>query len=282
MERPYIMAIDQGTTGTRVILFDHDGSIKSEAYREIKQIYPHPGWVEHDPMEYWSTVIGCTEEAFRKANTGAETVAAIGITNQRETTILWDSDTGVPLYNAIVWQCRRSAKICDELKAAGYEQMVREKTGLFIDAYFSGTKIKWIIDNVPGVKEKIARGKVLMGTIDVWLMWKFSGGRYHVTDFSNASRTLLLNIHTLSWDPELLQMLDIPESILSELKPSSGVLAVSAKEVFFGQEVPIAGVAGDQHAATFGQTCFKPGMVKNTYGTALALFMNIGEKAVLS
>lgn len=282
MAKKYIMAVDQGTTGTRVILFDQAGDVHSTAYREIEQIFPQPGWVEHNPREYWQTVMDCTKEALETGNARAEEIASIGITNQRETTILWDKDTGEPVYNAIVWQCRRTAPMCDELKAKGYEQMVREKTGLVIDAYFSCTKIKWIIDNVPGVKEKIAQGKINMGTIDSWLIWNLSGGAAHVTDYSNASRTLQLNIHKLEWDEELLEMAGVPAEILPELKPSSGVMATTAKDVFFGAEIPIAGVAGDQHAATFGQTCFKPGMAKNTYGTALALMMNIGEKAVLS
>ncbi len=282
VETGYVMAIDQGTTGTRVILFDHEGEIRSSAYHEVRQIFPHPGWVEHDPREYWDTVMRGTDEALKAGNIKPEEINSIGITNQRETTIFWDRYTGEPLYHAIVWQCRRSADICEELKSAGYEQLVREQTGLVIDAYFSGTKIKWIIDNVDGVKEKIQQGRVCMGTIDSWLMWKLSGGAYHVTDYSNASRTLLLNVHTLQWDPQLLEMLQIPESILPELKPTSGTLAVTSPSVFFGQEIPIAGAAGDQHAATFGQTCFEKGMAKNTYGTALALMMNIGEQFMLS
>jgi glycerol kinase len=282
MDKKYIMAIDQGTTGTRVILFTHAGDVHATAYREIEQIFPQPGWVEHNPREYWQTVLDCTKEVLETGKAQAEEIAASGITNQRETTILWDKDSGEPVYNAIVWQCRRTAPLCDELKAKGYEQMVREKTGLVIDAYFSATKIKWIIENVPGVKEKIAQSKIYMGNIDSWIMWNLSGGTSHVTDYSNASRTMLLNIHTLQWDQELLEAVGISEKILPELMPSSGVMATTAKDVFFGAEIPIAGVAGDQHAATFGQTCFKPGMAKNTYGTALALMMNIGEQAVLS
>jgi glycerol kinase len=265
-----------------VILFNHAGDVHATAYREIEQIFPQPGWVEHNPREHWQTVMDCTKEVLETGKAKAEEIAAIGITNQRETTILWDKDTGEPVYNAIVWQCRRTAPLCDELKAKGYEQMVREKTGLVIDAYFSATKIKWIIENVPGVKEKIAQNKIYMGNIDSWIMWNLSGGASHVTDYSNASRTMLLNIHTLQWDQELLEVVGIPEKILPELMPSSGVMATTAKDVFFGAEIPVAGVAGDQHAATFGQTCFKPGMAKNTYGTALALMMNIGEQAVLS
>lgn len=282
MDKKYIMSIDQGTTGTRVILFNRNGDIHSAAYREIKQIFPQPGWVEHNPKDYWKTVMDCTKDALRNGKVKAEEIAAIGITNQRETTILWDKYTGEPVYNAIVWQCRRTAIMCDELKAKGYEQVVRKKTGLTIDAYFSATKIKWIIENVSGVKEKIAQGKIYMGNVDSWIIWNLSGGTVHVTDYSNASRTMLLNIHTLKWDPELLEVVGIPENILPDLMPSSGIMATTTKNVFFDVEIPIAGVAGDQHAATFGQTCFKPGMAKNTYGTALALMMNIGEKPVLS
>jgi glycerol kinase len=224
----------------------------------------------------------CTKDVLKNGKVKAEEIAAIGITNQRETTILWDKYTGEPVYNAIVWQCRRTALMCDELKAKGYEQMVRTKTGLTIDAYFSATKIKWIIENVSGVKEKIAQGKIYMGNVDSWIIWNLSGGTVHVTDYSNASRTMLLNIHKLIWDTELLEMVGVPEDILPDLMPSSGIMATTTKNVFFDVEIPIAGVAGDQHAATFGQTCFKPGMAKNTYGTALALMMNIGEKPVLS
>lgn len=282
MSKKYIMSIDQGTTGTRVILFNQHGLIHSSSYSEIRQIFPNPGWVEHDPMEYWETTIQCAKEALEKGNAKASEIAAIGITCQRETTVMWDKETGIPVYNAIVWQSRQTAHICEDLKARGYDEAVRNKTGLFIDAYFSATKIKWIIDNVSGVKEKILKGKICMGNIDSWLIWKLSDGEYHAEDYSNASRTMLLNIHTLQWDKELLEALDIPESILPELMPSSGIMATTSKRVFFGEEIPIAGDAGDQHAATFGQTCFKPGMAKNTYGTALALMMNIGEKAVLS
>lgn len=282
VDEKYVMAIDQGTTGTRVILFNHEGDIRATAYREIKQIFPQPGWVEQDPWEYWQTVMDCTTEVLESGEVQAEEIVTIGITNQRETTILWDKETGEPVYNAIVWQCRRTALMCDELKAKGYEQMVRKKTGLTIDAYFSATKIKWIIENVSGVKQKIIQGKIYMGNIDSWIIWNLSGGAWHVTDYSNASRTMLLNIHKLIWDMELLEMVGIPEDILPDLMPSSGIIATTAKNVFFGVEIPIAGVAGDQHAATFGQTCFKAGMAKNTYGTALALMMNIGEKVILS
>jgi len=282
MEKEYVMAIDQGTTGTRVILFNRDGTVKGSRYQEIRQIYPRPGWVEHDPLEYLSTVRTCSEQLFRAEKVDAREVASIGITNQRETTILWEKATGKPIHNAIVWQCRRSAAICDRLKAQGYEQMVREKTGLVIDAYFSSTKIMWLMENIPGLKERMQNGEILMGNIDSWLIWNFSGGQYHVTDFSNASRTMLFDIYTKEWDSELLKMTGIPKEILPSVRPSSGVLAESVAGTFFGAAIPIAGVAGDQHAATFGQGCFEPGMVKNTYGTALALFMNTGETPVVS
>ena len=282
MEKRFIMAIDQGTTGTRVVLFNKEGQIHASAYREIKQIFPKPGWVEHDPNEYWDTTMVCTAEAFEKGNTSAAEIAAIGITCQRETTILWDKDTGEPVYNAIVWQSRQSASICEELKESGYEDYIKERTGLLIDAYFSGTKIKWIIDNVPGVKEKVNQKKICFGNVDSWLMYKLSGGASHVEDYSNASRTMLLDIHDLKWDAKIMDALSVPEHILPDLKPSSGVLMVTSKDVFFGHEVPVAGDAGDQHAATFGQTCFEPGMAKNTYGTSLALMMNIGEELKMS
>ena len=280
-DKKYVMAIDQGTTGTRVILFSRDGVPAASSYEEVEQIYPHPGWVEHDPNQYFEGTVRGMKDVLRKAKSGWEDVAAIGITCQRETTTLWDRETGEPLANSIVWMCRRTADLCEELKEQGYEEMVREKTGLFIDAYFSGTKIKWILDNVPGVREKAEQGRVCMGTVDTWLMWKLSGGRYHVTDYSNASRTMFLNIHTLSWDEELMGVLGIPKSILPELRPSSGIMAYTDESIC-GAEVPFAGDAGDQHAATFGQTCFEPGMAKNTYGTALALMMNIGQEPKLS
>jgi glycerol kinase len=282
MEKRFIMSIDQGTTGTRVILFNKEGKVHSSGYREIKQYYPSPGWVEHDANEYWDTTLICAKEALDNGKASPKEIEAIGITCQRETTVLWDKITGEPVYRAIVWQSRQTAQICEELKKKGYEGMVKEKTGLPIDAYFSGTKIRWIIDNVPGVKEKIAAGRILMGNVDSWLIWKLSGGAYHVEDYSNASRTMLLNVISLEWDDELLNMLDIPRSILPELKPSSGFLGATSREVFFGEEIPITGDAGDQQAATFGQTCFEPGMAKNTYGTALALMMNVGEKLVQS
>jgi glycerol kinase len=278
----YIMAIDQGTTGTRVILFTHAGEVHSMAYREIHQIYPHPGWVEHDPVEIWQSVLQCAEEALRGGRVDIRQVKGIGITNQRESTILWRKDTGQPVANSICWQCRRSASICDELKNAGREPKIREKTGLVIDAYFSATKIKWIMDNVEGVRRQIDRGNICMGNIDAWIIWNLTGGKAHVTDFSNASRTMLLNIHTLKWDPEILYWLEIPETILPRVLPSSGPMAVTDPGAFFGGKIPIAGDAGDQQAATFGQACFHPGLAKNSYGTALAVMMNIGETPALS
>lgn len=278
MEKRFIMAIDQGTTGTRVALVDHDGRIFASAYREIRQIYQKPGWVEHDANEYWDTTMACAVEVFEKSGAGAANVAAIGIACQRETTILWDRDTGEPLYYAVVWQSRQSAGICEELKEKGLDGYVRERTGLLIDAYFSGTKIKWIIDNVPGVKEKVRAGKVCFGNVDSWLMYKLSGGASHVEDYTNASRTMLLDIHTLRWDEKIMDALEIPAGLLPGLKPSSGVLTVTSRDVFFGQEIPVAGDAGDQQAAVFGQACFEPGMAKNTYGTALAMMMNIGDE----
>jgi glycerol kinase len=280
--KKFVMAIDQGTTGTRVILFNHAGEIHAMAYREIRQFYPQPGWVEHDPDEIWQTVLTCTEEACEQGGVKPEEIAAIGITNQRESTILWEKDTGRPIYNSICWQCRRSAGICDDLKGKGYESSITEKTGLLIDAYFSATKIMWIMENVEGTRKKIENRNICMGNIDSWITWNLSKARSHVTDYSNASRTLLLNIHTLSWDEDILAWTGIPEHILPALKPSSGIMAETHPDVFFGAAVPISGAAGDQHAATFGQTCFKPGMAKNTYGTALALMMNIGEKPVPS
>ncbi len=286
MDKKYILTIDQGTTGSRVILFNHEGQAAFSAYREIRQIYPNPGWVEHDPDEYVSSVLACAEEVFLRSGIIPAQIEAIGITNQRETTILWDRESGKPLYNAIVWQCRRTADYCDMLKSQGYEKEIREKTGLFIDPYFSATKIKWIIDNVDGVKQKIEAGKVCMGTVDSWLIFNLSGGKYHVTDYSNASRTMLLNIHSLDWDEDILEILTIDRQILPELKPTSGIMAHTDKGGAFGKvfncKIPVSGVAGDQQSALFGQGCFKPGMAKNTYGTALGLMMNIGSKPVMS
>jgi glycerol kinase len=286
VDEKYILAIDQGTTGTRVILFNHGGEVVHSAYREIRQIFPNPGWVEHDPDEQVASVYACTEEVFLSSGISPAQVEAIGITNQRETTILWDKDSGRPLYNAIVWQCRRTSDYCSMLKSQGYEKIIREKTGLLIDPYFSATKVKWIIDNVGGVKQKIAKGKVCMGNVDSWLIYNLSGGRYHVTDYSNASRTLLLNIHTLDWDDEILGIFGIDRNMLPNLKPTSGTLAYTDKNGAFGKifnrEIPVSGVAGDQQSALFGQGCFKPGAAKNTYGTSLCLMANIGAKPILS
>ena len=277
----YILAFDQGTTSSRAILFDQSGHIKALAQKEFTQIYPQPGWVEHDPNEIWSTQVGVAAEAILKAGLQATDIAAIGITNQRETTVVWDKRTGEALCNAIVWQDRRTAAYCDSLKREGHEPMIREKTGLVIDAYFSATKIRWILDNVPGAKEKAAAGHLAFGTIDSWLIWNMTGKKVHVTDVTNASRTLLYNINTLSWDEELLNLFGIPESMLPEVKSPSEVVGETASSLFAAR-IPIAGIAGDQHAALFGQMCTKPGMVKNTYGTGCFMLMNIGDKPILS
>lgn len=280
----YVMALDQGTTSSRCIIFNENGLPVSTSQKEFKQIYPEGGWVEHDPMEIWATQFGVATETLLKSNIKAEDIEAIGITNQRETTIVWDRRTGLPVYNAIVWQCRRTADYCDELKAKGVDKIIKEKTGLVLDAYFSATKIKWILDNVPTARREANRGNLIFGTVDTWLMWNLTKGKVHVTDYTNASRTMLFNIHELKWDKELLELLelfDIPESMLPEVKPSSCVYGQAA-ESLFGVEIPIAGDAGDQQAALFGQTCFKPGMAKNTYGTGCFLLMNTGDKAVES
>ncbi|AYO31698.1 MAG: glycerol kinase [Thermoanaerobacteraceae bacterium] len=277
----YVMALDQGTTSSRAIIFDENGSIVSVANKEFTQIYPKPGWVEHDPMEIWGTQIGVAKEVLEKAGISPEDIAAIGITNQRETTIVWDKNTGKPVYNAIVWQCRRTAPICDDLKNKGLAETIRKKTGLVVDAYFSGTKVKWILDNVEGVREKAEKGEVIFGNVDTWLIWNLTGGKVHVTDYSNASRTMLFNIHKLEWDEDILKELNIPKAMLPEPKPSSHIYGKTSKEVF-GAEVPIAGDAGDQQAALFGQACYSAGMAKNTYGTGCFMLMNTGEKAVES
>jgi glycerol kinase len=277
----YILALDQGTTSSRAIIFDHNGKVISVAQQEFTQIYPKPGWVEHDPEEILTSQINVAKQAIEKANINPKDIAAIGITNQRETTVVWEKDTGKPVYNAIVWQCRRTAPICDELKREGLENIIKEKTGLVIDAYFSGTKIKWILDNVPGVREKAEKGKVLFGNIDTWLIWNLTKGKVHVTDYSNASRTMIFNIHKLDWDEDILKHLQIPRAILPEPKPSSFIYGYTDKEIF-GVEIPISGDAGDQQAALFGQACYKPGMVKNTYGTGCFMLMNTGEKAFTS
>ncbi|RXI49834.1 glycerol kinase [Clostridium tetani] len=277
----YVMALDQGTTSSRCIIFNERGLIVSVAQREFKQIYPKGGWVEHDPMEIWATQFSVATEAMAKANIEASEIASIGITNQRETTIVWDKRTGLPVYNAIVWQCRRTAQICDELKEKGLTKTIRNKTGLVLDAYFSGTKIKWILDNVAGAREEAEKGNLIFGTVDTWLIWNLTKGKVHVTDYSNASRTMIYNIHELKWDDELLEALDIPKSMLPEVKPSSYVYG-ETNSTLFGSSIPIAGVAGDQQAALFGQMCHQEGTAKSTYGTGCFLLMNTGEKAVKS
>ena len=277
----FIMAFDAGTTSNRCILFNQHGEICSSAQKEFTQIFPKPGWVEHDAREIWATQLGVAAEAMGKIGAAAADIAAIGITNQRETTIVWDRHTGEPVYNAIVWQCRRTSQYCDELKARGCADMIREKTGLVVDAYFSGPKIRWILENVPGARDRAERGELLFGTVETWLIWNLTGGRVHVTDYSNASRTMLFNINTLDWDDELLALMGIPRSMLPAPMPSSGIYGTTDPG-FFGAPVPIAGAAGDQQAALFGQTCFKSGEAKNTYGTGCFLLMNTGEKPVFS
>lgn len=282
MSGKYILSIDQGTTSSRAILFNHDGEIVNVAQQEFQQYFPSPGIVEHKPQEIWSSVMAVVAEVLTNTNASAQDVAAIGITNQRETTVIWDKNTGKPVYNALVWQSMQTADICSDLEEKGYQDMIREKTGLLINPYFSGTKVKWILDNVDGAREKAENGDLLFGTIDSWLIWKFSGGEAHVTDYTNASRTLMFNIHELKWDDELLDMLGVPKSMLPEVRSSSEVYAHTETYHFFGQEVPVSGVAGDQQAALFGQGCFDEGMAKNTYGTGCFTLMNTGEKAVQS
>ena len=277
----YIMALDAGTTSSRCILFNKKGEMVSVAQKEFTQHFPKPGWVEHDANEIWSTQLGVAVEAVLKAGATAADIAAIGITNQRETTIVWDKNTGEPVCNAIVWQCRRTSEYCDSLKAKGLVDTFRQKTGLVIDAYFSGTKLKWILDHVPGARERAENGELLFGTVETWLIWKLTKGRVHVTDYSNASRTMLFNINTLEWDEEILAELDIPKCMLPEVKPSSCVYGETDSQ-FFGAPVAIGGAAGDQHAALFGQTCFEPGEAKNTYGTGCFMLMNTGETPVFS
>ena len=279
--KKYIMALDAGTTSNRCILFDEKGTICAVAQKEFAQHFPQPGWVEHDANEIWDTQLEVARQALKNAGAQASDIAAIGITNQRETTIIWDKETGEPIAPAIVWQCRRTAEIVDGLKAKGLETRFKEKTGLVLDAYFSGTKIKWILDHIEGARERAERGELLFGTVDCWLIWKLTGGRVHVTDYSNASRTMLFNIHTLKWDEEILKELDIPASILPEAKPSSEVYGVTDAELF-GGEIPIGGAAGDQQAALFGQTCYNPGQAKNTYGTGCFMLMNTGHQPVAS
>ena len=279
--RKYIMALDAGTTSNRCILFNHKREIVSVAQKEFTQIFPEPGWVEHDAKEIWSTQLGVAVEAMSKAGVQADGIAAIGITNQRETTIVWDKKTGEPVYNAIVWQCRRTSGYCDDLKEKGLSGIIRQKTGLVIDAYFSATKIKWILDNVPGARRRAENGELLFGTVDTWLIWKLTKGRAHVTDYSNASRTMMYNINDLKWDEDILKELDIPSSMLPEVHASSEIYGM-ADSSFFGGSIPVASAAGDQQAALFGQACFNKGDVKNTYGTGCFLLMNTGDKPVFS
>ncbi len=277
----YVMSLDQGTTSSRCILFDKAGHICGIAQKEYKQIYPHAGWVEHDPLEIWQSQLAVAQEVLRQKGLTAADIAAIGITNQRETTILWDKRTGKPVYNAIVWQCRRTADYCDSLKEQGLTDFFQKKTGLLIDAYFSATKIRWILENIPEARKMAEEGNLLFGTVDTWLIWNLTGGQVHATDYSNASRTMLFNIHSLEWDTEILDLLDIPVSILPKVMPSSGVLGETLP-FHFGTPIPIAGVAGDQQAALFGQACFTPGSAKNTYGTGCFLLMHTGDKPVTS
>ncbi len=279
--KKYIMALDQGTTSSRCILFDKDGKQVSSANKEFRQIYPKEGWVEHDPMDIWSTQIGVAQEALLKINGSYKNIQGIGITNQRETTLVWEKSTGNPVYNGIVWQCRRTSDLCKDLKNQGLEPLIREKTGLLIDPYFSATKIKWILENVEGVKERAEKGELLFGTVETWLIWKMSGGKIHVTDYTNASRTMLFNIHTLTWDKEILELFDIPASMLPKPVSSSSIYG-QTDPVIFGGPIPIGGAAGDQQAALFGQCCFKTGELKSTYGTGGFLLMNVGDKPVFS
>ncbi|MRX71561.1 glycerol kinase GlpK [Bacillus lacus] len=281
MER-FILALDQGTTSSRAILFNKEGKIVHSAQKEFTQYFPQPGWVEHNANEIWGSILAVIAACLSESGISAKQIQGIGITNQRETTVVWEKETGMPICNAVVWQSRQTADICNELRDAGHETLFREKTGLLIDPYFSGTKIKWILDSVEGARDRAEKGELLFGTIDTWLIYKLSGGKAHVTDYSNASRTLLYNIHELKWDPELLGILDIPAAMLPEVKPSSEVYAHTASYHFFGEEIPIAGAAGDQQAALFGQACFEEGLAKNTYGTGCFMLMNTGEKAIRS
>ena len=278
----YILSLDQGTTSSRAILFNRAGDIVHMSQREFTQYFPKPGWVEHNASEIWGSVLAVIASALAESGITPAQIAGIGITNQRETTVVWDKQTGMPIYHAIVWQSRQTQDICQQLKDQGYEKVIRDKTGLLIDAYFSGTKVKWILDHVEGAREKAEKGELLFGTIDTWLIWKLSGGRAHVTDYSNASRTLMYNIYDLKWDDELLKILTIPASMLPEVRPSSEVYAHTVSHHFFGHNIPIAGAAGDQQAALFGQACFEDGMAKNTYGTGCFMLMNTGQRAVKS
>jgi glycerol kinase len=278
----YILSLDQGTTSSRAILFNKQGEIVHVAQKEFTQIFPKPGWVEHNANEIWGSILSVIASVLAEANVKPEQVSGIGITNQRETAVVWDKETGLPVYNAIVWQSRQTSDICEELKSKGLNDNFRAKTGLLIDAYFSGTKVKWILDHVEGAREKAEQGQLLFGTIDTWIIWKLSGGKAHVTDYSNASRTLMFNIYDLKWDDELLEYLTVPKTMLPEVRPSSEVYANTVPYHFFGHEIPIAGAAGDQQAALFGQACYEEGMAKNTYGTGCFMLMNTGEKAVAS
>ncbi|HKL12938.1 MAG TPA: glycerol kinase GlpK [Halanaerobiales bacterium] len=278
----YILAIDQGTTSTRALLYDKNGDIIKKAQKEFTQYYPKPGWVEHDPEEIWNSTLGVINNVIKKAKIKPFEIDSIGITNQRETTVVWDKNTGEPLYNAIVWQCRRTSDICKDLKEEGYEDLFRDKTGLLLDPYFSGTKIKWILDNVEGARKMAEENKIIFGTIDTYLIWKLTDGKVHVTDYSNASRTLLYNIHELKWDQELLDIMEVPSYILPDVKSSSEIYGYTDKNVFFGQHIPIAGIAGDQQAATFAQGCYEEGMTKITFGTGAFLLMNTGNEPVYS
>ncbi|MBT2571242.1 glycerol kinase GlpK [Planococcus sp. ISL-110] len=282
MNKDYILSIDQGTTSSRAVLLNHKGEIFETAQQEFQQFFPKPGWVEHDANEIWTSVLACIAEVLRKSDVDPSQIAGIGITNQRETTVVWDRNTGKPIYKAIVWQSRQTDGICNDLKEQGLNELFRKKTGLLIDAYFSGTKVKWILDNVEGAREKADNGDLMFGTIDSWLVYKLSGGAVHVTDYSNASRTLMYNIYDLEWDQELLDILTVPKSMLPEVRQSSEVYANTIDYHFFGHEVPIAGIAGDQQAALFGQACFEKGMAKNTYGTGCFMLMNTGEEGVVS
>ena len=282
MEPEFILAIDQGTTSSRAILFDRDGRIAGSAQREFAQLFPQPGWVEHDPREILTSVYTTLTEVLNQQQVDPRRIAGIGITNQRETTVVWDKATGQPIHNAIVWQSRQSDAICEQLKADGHEALIRSRTGLVVDAYFSATKIRWILDHVDGAQARAERGELLFGTIDSWLIWNLTGGAVHVTDMTNAARTLLFNIHTLAWDDELLALLDIPRAMLPEVRSSSEVYGHTRPQFFFDRQIPIAGIAGDQQAALFGQACFEPGMAKNTYGTGCFMLMNTGSQAVTS
>lgn len=282
MDRKYIMALDQGTTSSRAILFDKEGNVVATSQKEFTQFYPKIGWVEHNPMEIWGSQSGVMREVLETNSIRPEEVCAIGITNQRETTIVWEKSTGKPVYNAIVWQCRRTSEICDELKEKGYEKLIKDKTGLILDAYFSATKIKWILDNIEGAREKAENGELLFGTVDTWLIWNLTRGKVHVTDYTNAARTMLYNIKELKWDDEILEILDIPKSMLPDVKPSSYIYGHTDEGMLSGAQIPIAGCAGDQQAALFGQTCFEEGSAKNTYGTGCFMLMNTGENIVES